>query len=215
MRFVKMATKVAENVRPTKVAKFVTVTMPLSMFGWHLNKSIFLWGRSLWAHSVNPTCPDCDTGILLVQHDAHPTLDQRDGVPDSRPLQPWVCNHCGFGMLAPTTSQGIREVANNHRLARARVLFGELSMAERQEFGRKHRIASRIFFVAATLIAANGIYLFATAAPFIVALNWLSFAFMFWVFGMKRSYRAWQVVTGHIFQEGAAKHWFDHEKWLV
>ena len=38
---------------------------------------------------------------------------------------------------------------------------------------------------------------------------------MYWVFGMTRSYRAWQVAIGHLFVEGAARHWFSHERWLV
>lgn len=200
--------------RAAKAAKYVTVTMPLSMFGWQLNKGLFAWNRSLWTQAVNPTCPDCNAGVLVTQRDAPVILDQTDGG-DGRPLQPWVCNHCGFGMLAPEGHNGIREVANRHRLARARVAFGDLSMAEREAFGRQHRIASRIFFTAAAVIGAHGIYLLASAAPLIIALNWLSFAFMFWVFGMKKSYRSWQVTTGHIFQEGAARHWFGHEKWLV
>lgn len=200
--------------RAAQAAKYVTVTMPLSMFGWQLNKGLFAWNRSLWTRTVNPTCPDCNAGVLVAQRNAPAILDQTDG-DDARPLQPWVCNHCGFGMLAPEGHNGIREVANRHRLARARVAFGDLSMAEREAFGRQHRIASRIFFTAAAVIGTHGIYLLASAAPLIIAINWLSFAFMFWVFGMKKSYRSWQVTTGHIFQDGAARHWFGHEKWLV
>lgn len=200
--------------RAAQAAKYVTVTMPLSMFGWQLNKGLFAWNRSLWTRTVNPTCPDCNAGVLVAQRNAPAILDQTDG-DDARPLQPWVCNHCGFGLLAPEGHNGIREVANRHRLARARVAFGDLSMTEREAFGRQHRIASRIFFTAAAVIGAHGIYLLASAAPLIIAINWLSFAFMFWVFGMKKSYRSWQVTTGHIFQDGAARHWFGHEKWLV
>ena len=50
-----------------KAAKFTAVTMPLSIFGWQLNKRLFAWVRALWAGSINPTCPDCDSGILLAQ----------------------------------------------------------------------------------------------------------------------------------------------------
>ncbi|WP_240533914.1 hypothetical protein [Aeromonas veronii] len=35
-----------------------------------------------------------------------------------------------------------------------------------------------------------------------LALNWLSIAFALWVFGMKKSYRSWQVKTGHLFVDG-------------
>jgi hypothetical protein len=209
MRFVKKAASGA-----ARVTKYVTVTMPLSMFGWQLNKGLFEWNRSMWTRTINPKCPDCDAGVLMAQRETPAILDQIEGG-DSRPLQAWSCNHCGFGMLAPEGRDGIREVANRHRLARARMAFGDLSLAEREAFGRQHRISSRIFFSAATVIGAHGIYLLASAAPLMMALNWLSVAFVFWVLGMKKSYRSWQVTTGHIFQEGAARHWFGHEKWLV
>ncbi len=209
MRFVKKAASGA-----AKVTKYLTVTMPLSAFGWELNKGLFAWNRSMWTRTINPTCPDCDAGVLLPQRDTPAILDQTDDG-DARPLQAWSCNHCGFGMLAPEGRDGIREVASRHRLARARMAFGDLSRAERESFGRQHRISSRIFFGAAAVIGTHGIYLLASAAPLIIALNWLSFSFMFWVLGMKKSYRSWQVTTGHIFEEGAARHWFNHEKWLV
>ena len=37
-----------------KAAKFTAVTMPLSIFGWQLNKRLFAWVRALWAGSINP-----------------------------------------------------------------------------------------------------------------------------------------------------------------
>ncbi|MBU9439557.1 hypothetical protein KTE91_31260 [Burkholderia multivorans] len=198
-----------------KVAKFATVTMPLSIVGWQLNKRLFLWIRSLWTRAVNPPCPECDGGILFVRSDAPPVLDQLEGQRDHKPLYPWVCNHCGFGVLAGRDHQHVQEIAGRHRIARAHDVFGELEMQQREEFAWKHRIASRLFFVAAALVLANGIHMLASGSPLILALNWLSFALMFWVFGMKRSYRSWQVVTGRLFEEGAAKHWFHHERWFV
>ncbi len=209
MRFVKKAAGGA-----AKVTKYLAVTMPLSVFGWQLNKGLFEWNRSMWTRTVNPRCPDCDAGVLLAQRDAPVILDQTEGS-DARPLQAWSCNHCGFGMLAPQGRTGISEVANRHRLARARMAFGDLAWTEREFFGRKHRIASRIFFGAAAVVGGHGIYLLASAAPIMMALNWLSVSFFFWVMGMKKSYWLWQVTTGHIFEEGAAKRWFTHEKWLV
>ena len=140
MRFVKKAASGA-----ARVTKYVTVTMPLSMFGWQLNKGLFEWNRSMWTRTINPKCPDCDAGVLMAQRETPAILDQIEGG-DSRPLQAWSCNHCGFGMLAPEGRDGIREVANRHRLARARMAFGDLSLAEREAFGRQHRISSRIFF---------------------------------------------------------------------
>ena len=89
-------------VKPlSKAAKFTAVSMPLSIFGWQLNKRLFAWLRALWAGSINPTCPDCDSGILLAQTEASAILDQPVKATDKpQPLYPWACNHCGFTLLA-------------------------------------------------------------------------------------------------------------------
>ena len=199
-----------------KAAKFTAVTMPLSIFGWQLNKRLFAWVRALCAGSINPTCPDCDSGILLAQTDASAILDQPVKATDKpQPLYPWACNHCGFTLLAGLDHKHVGEVARRHRFGRARAAFGDLAMQERDGFAGKHRVASRIFFGTSAAMLVGGIYMLASGTSLMIALPWLSFSGMYWIFGMTRSYRAWQVATGHLFVEGAARHWFSHEKWFV
>ena len=55
----------------------------------------------------------------------------------------------------------------------------------------------------------------ATGAGLLIALNWLSIGFALWVFGMKKSYRSWQVSSGQLFVEGAFWFWFQHQKWII
>lgn len=198
-----------------KAAKFTFVTVPLSIFGWQLNKGLFFWVRSLWTRSINPACPDCDEGVLLCQRNVEAVFEQTERGDRPRQLYPWVCNHCGYGLLESLDHKRVREVTGHHRTERARSVFTELELQEREAFSRKHRIASRIFFVASLLTFANSIHMLASGLSMIPTLNWASFSLMFWVFGMKRSYRSWQVMSGHIFEHGAARYWFKHEKWLI
>jgi uncharacterized membrane protein len=198
-----------------KAAKFTFVTAPLSIFGWQLNKRLFMWLRSFWSRSVNPACPKCDEGVLISQSSVAPVFDQSEGGERPRQLYPWVCNHCGFAMLETLAPKAVREVAGRLRMERARSVFSELELHERSQFAQKHQVASRIFFGVSALVFIGCIYMIATGASLILSLNWASFAFMFWVFGMKRSFRAWQVLSGHIFEQGAARYWLAHEKWLI
>jgi hypothetical protein len=195
----------------SKTAKFTFVTLPLSVFGWQLNKRLFFWIRSLWTRSVSPACPECDSGILQCQRDAEPMFAQGD----ARRLYPWVCDHCGYAMLESLDVKRVRDVSGRLRAERARASFSELEIQEREKFAGRHKIASRIFFTVTALLLARSIYMLATGLPVILSLNWASFAFMFFVFGMKRSYRAWQMMTGHIFETGAVLYWLRHGKWLI
>ena len=200
-----------------KAAKFTTVTMPMSIFGWQLNKRLFFWTRSFWTQSVNPACPQCEEGVLLGQRDTEPVavIEQGERGTRQRKLYPWVCNHCGYELMEELDQKRVRATAGRLRMERAQSVFSELELAEREAFARRHKIASRIFYVVALLMFANGVRMLATGTSLILTLNWGSFALMFFVFGMKRSYRSWQVMSGHIFESGAARHWFRYEKWLI
>ena len=155
-------------------------------------------------------------GNLLAQTEASAILDQPMKATDKpQPLYPWACNHCGFTLLAGLDHKHVGEVARRHRFGRARAAFGDLAMQERAGFAGKHRVASRIFFCTSAAMLVGGIYMLASGTSLMIALPWLSFSGMYWIFGMTRSYRAWQVATGHLFVEGAARHWFSHERWLV
>ena len=198
-----------------KAAKFAFVAVPAGIFGWQLNKRLFFWLRSLWSRSVNPACPSCDGGVLYSQASVDPVLEHDAHSASPRQLYPWVCNHCGWAVLESLDAKRVREVVARARAERAMAAFPLIEMAEREAISKKHRVGSRIFFGVAALTFANGVYMLASGMSVFLVLNWMSFSFMFWVLGMKRSYRAWQVTSGHLFEEGALKYWLKHEKWLI
>lgn len=196
-----------------KAAKFTFVSMPLSILGINQLKMGNRQIADLWKSLSNPVCPECDKGVLVMQGDEGQVIDQQqDGT--TRHLHPWVCNSCGFAFLEENDVAKVRESAARYRNERVKADLTDMEYAEREKIARGHRLHSRAFFVASTLAAIGFIYMLASGAALLLALNWLSIAFALWVFGMKKSYRSWQVKTGHLFVDGAFWFWFKHEKWL-
>lgn len=197
-----------------KATKFTVVTMPLSLIGWNFNKKMFLWLRSFFNRSVNPLCPVCERGVLLCGQ-ASETSGANNHQNANTQLYSWACVDCGFSMLAVRNVTRVRELVSLHRQHRAREAFTSLQLEERTKFAASHRIGSRIFYIVSALMFINFIRLIMIGAPILFSFNWASFAVMFWIFGMKRAYRAWQVTNGHLFKTGAFWHWFKQGKWLI
>ena len=197
-----------------KAAKFTFVSMPLSILGVNQLRMGNKHLSDLWKSLSNPVCPECDKGLLVMEEDEPGVLDQQqDGT--THDLHPWVCNKCGFAFLAESDVAKVREGASRYRNERVKVLLTSMEYAERQQIARGHCLHSRVLFVASLLAAVGFTYMLASGASLILALNWLSIAFALWVFGMKKSYRSWQVTTGNLFEEGAFWFWFKNEKWFV
>jgi hypothetical protein len=195
-----------------KAAKFAFVSIPAGLAGWQLNKHMFMWLRSFWKRSVSPACPECDAGVMLCDNQAE---SAPDAAGDTKRLYPWVCNHCSYAILETADVSQVRAVVTARRNERARAMFSDLQLQERDVLARRHKIGARIFYVFSLLTFINFVHMLATGAAFIVAINWAAFALMFAVFGMKKVYRAWQVTSGQLFKTGAFWHWLKHEKWLA
>lgn len=201
-----------------KAAKFAFVSVPAGLIGWQLNKGLFFWLRSFWVKSVNPACPECESGIMLCDEKTdQPLADAgtEDKSGDRTRLYPWICSKCDYAILETSNVNKVREVVAARRSERAQASFSHMQMAERLEIARKHKIGARVFYAFSLLTLINFVYMLANGAAIIVALNWAAFALMFAVFGLKKVYRAWQVTSGHLFETGAFWYWFKHEKWLA
>jgi hypothetical protein len=196
-----------------KAAKFAVVTVPLGIIGWNQNRKTFMFLRGFWTRSVNPSCPECERGVLLCDT-ATPTNVKNAGKASTQ-LFPWVCSDCQYTLYEPRNPTAVRGAVALLKQQQAKAAFTELELAERELIAKRHRLSCRIFFVAAALTFANFIRLLIINAPLMFSVNWFSFAFMFWVFGMKRSYRAWQIANGHLFEKGAFAYWFKQGKWLI
>lgn len=196
-----------------KAAKFTVVTVPLGILGWNHNKKMFMFLRGFWSRSVNPSCPECDRGVLLCDKTT-PTSVKNAGKAATQ-LFPWTCSDCQYTLYEPANPSAVRSTVALLRQEQAKATFTEMELAEREQIAKRHRLSCRIFYVAAAFTFANFIRLLMINAPLMFSVNWLCFAFMFWVFGMKRSYRAWQIANGHLFEKGAFSYWFKHGKWLI
>jgi hypothetical protein len=128
-------------------------------------------------------------------------------------LSGWVCTSCHFAVLASNPRALSGDMAR-HRRERALSVFRTLSRPSRSHLVLRHRRGARILFAVAALTFARFVYGVIAGLPMRVALTWAAFSVMFGVLGLKRSYRAWQVATGRLFEPGAFAHWFRHEKWL-
>ena len=197
-----------------KVAKFAFVSMPLAVLGVNQLRMGNQQIKALWRSNFSPACPECERGVLVKgegdQHDVEQTKSGK-----MRVLHHWGCSNCDFALLEEDDVRKVRAVAAHYRNERVKA---QLSTMERQEIARiarSHRLHSRAFFIASLFGIMGFVYMLAADAGIMVALNWLSISFALWVFGMKKSYRCWQVTTGQMFVEGAFWFWFQHQKWII
>jgi hypothetical protein len=128
-------------------------------------------------------------------------------------LAGWVCTSCRFAVLASNPRALSRDIAR-YRQARALSVFQTLPYLARSHLVSRHRRGARILFAVAALTFAWFVHLVVADVPMRVALTWGSFSLMFAVLGLKRSYRAWQVSSGRLFEPGTFAYWLRHEKWL-
>lgn len=197
-----------------KAVKFTFVSMPLSILGINQLKMGNQQISALWRSISNPVCPDCDKGVMVMEDEEGQVIDQQPNG-KSRHLHTWTCKNCGWGFLEVSDIRKVREGCIRYRNERVKISLSDLEFSEREQFSRAHKFHSRAFFIAAFIGIAGFIYMIASGASFMIALNWLSISFAFWVFGMKKSYRSWQVRTGSLFVDGSFWFWFKHEKWFI
>lgn len=197
-----------------KAAKFAFVTMPMAALGVNQLRMGNQHIKALWRSNFSPACPECERGVLLKAEGDHQEFEQGPKG-KMRVLHSWGCNNCDFALLEEDDVKKVKEHAARYRNERVKAQLTTIERDEIDRIARNHRLHSRAFFIASTVAIAGFVYMLASGAGILVALNWLSIGFALWVFGMKKSYRSWQVSTGQLFVEGAFWFWFQHQKWII
>ncbi|NIF27702.1 hypothetical protein F3J44_15130 [Pantoea sp. Tr-811] len=197
-----------------KAAKFAFITMPMAALGLNQLRMGNQHIKALWRSNFNPACPECERGILLRGEDDYQSFEQSAGG-KVRELHSWTCNNCDFALLEEDDLKKVRDHATHYRNERVKAQLTTIERQEVDRIARNHQLHSRAFFIASLIAVIGFVYLLATGAGVMIALNWLSIAFALWVFGMKKSYRSWQVKTGQLFVQGAFWFWFQHQKWII
>lgn len=191
------------------VLRSVFIGMPLAIFG----KNSFLLGNqfigNLWATLRNPHCPECDKGVLSVDHsgDVHHESDE-----STHYL--WRCHQCSYGVFAPNDKKVVRELVGELRKASLLSRLSTIEAKQLDDIARGHRNTSRAYYVAAFLAYLGSFYMIASGASIMTALNWAVLGTTIGSFGLIRAYRYWQVSTGNLFVEGAFLRWLRDERWF-
>ena len=197
-----------------KAAKFAFITMPMAALGVNQLRMGNQHIKALWQSSFNPACPECERGVLLQAEGDHQAFEQNPNG-KTRVLHRWGCNNCDFALLEEDDIAKVRSNAARYRNERVKAQLTTIERNELDRIARSHQLHSRAFFIASLFAVVGFVYMLATGAGLLIALNWLSIGFALWVFGMKKSYRSWQVSSGQLFVEGAFWFWFQHQKWII
>lgn len=190
-----------------RAGRFVFVDLPLGVLGY---SQLRLGNRvigDLWRSLRSVTCPQCNHGVLLRQDDGQATSA-------SDVKHPWTCSSCDFALLEGADWRSVRDTVRSIRQHQTLELLGQAETSSRQKRVRQYAMQSRIFFTLSFGTFGWFLYQLATGAGLIYSAHLASLAMAAGAVGLKASYRAWQVETGTLFQEGAFFRFLRNERWL-
>lgn len=190
-----------------RAGRFVFVDLPLGVVGY---SQLRLGNRvigDLWRSLRSDTCPQCNHGVLLRRDD-----DQATSASDVK--YPWACSSCDFVLLENADARAVRDTVRSIRQQQTLELLGQAEASSRRKRVRQYAVQSRVFFVLALAALGWFLYQVATGAGLLYSAHLASLAMAAGAVALKASYRAWQVETGTLFQEGAFLRFLRHERWL-
>lgn len=191
-------------------AKFVFVRIPAGVLGVRTLRQNNETIRQLYETLRNPVCPMCSGGVLTVQDGG--VASGQD--PDPRMKYTWACSQCDFMLLGGHDKRSVIPTLAAMRQERALSHFDGLADDERLRLMRSHTLHSRIFFIAALLIFLGFCAMLVRGSGLLLSFNWFTLSLCLFIFGLKKSYRAWQVENGVLYVRGAFKTWFNNERWI-
>jgi ribosomal protein L37AE/L43A len=180
-----------------KVGRFMFVSVPRKMLGVDEINNNNAYLRRLFKAVVSVQCPHCGNGLL----------DQVDSTA-------WQCGACD--QIVEADSGDRKGLIAACKKVRAEKIYKDFALLDAEKIdavANNHKIASRLYFGVSSVVVVGFFYML-YASSVLMAMNWLSFAVMFWVMGMKKSYYYWLVRSGALFKSKFWA-WFRDEKWLV
>jgi hypothetical protein len=172
---------------------------------------MFGWISGSAKRIAAPDCPQCERGALIEVNvaDSDVVID-----PKGATLRLWACTSCRHPIMAKDNAN-LRDIARDQFNKRVALDFEAAGDEELESMARKHTIASRLFYAGALLAALGCAYMILYAPKLIVALNWFAVSAALAIYGMKSSYRAWQVKSQTLFVEGSFWRWFRGHRWVI
>ena len=189
-----------------KAAKFTFVSMPLAILGWGHLKQGAQHISDLWRSINAPTCPECQQGSLH---------GRTDTTSNDKALHPWECSNadCQFATLAPDLLAA-REIAHARFVERTKQQLAFLNDQMRIQLVRGHTWKSRFFWACATVLSVGSIYTLGSGAEMRTTMAWIGWSVASALWGLRWSYRAWQVETGTLYVTGSYVRFVLNGSWL-
>lgn len=189
---------VANTVAATR---YVFVGMPMAILGLsHLRRGNSQIGM-MWRSLTAIRCPECGAGVMNIE-------ESQGGE------ALWRCSACPFEMVSAPDKDTAKIDFDAHRIARLQDLATTMEEGQRLALRRGHILHSRTFYGASLVVFAGAIYMIVDGG-FMAGLSWLSMSTYFFVKGLQKAYRSWQIDQGRLFVPGSFQLWWRSGKWFV
>lgn len=185
------------------IAKSVFLDIPSILFGMKYIKNNNKVIKNIYLSLNNPLCPECNKSALLSK----PLLTDND---EGKCI--WSCANCSFYIVAEKDKNLIKRTVNQIR--KESFLFN-VSEDDLKNSSKKHLYASRVMYLFSILTFIGALNMIVKMVSFIIIIDWLCISLVFFIFGLKSSYRHWQAETGNVFVPGSFNKWFRNEKWII
>ena len=153
--------------------------------------------------AASPVCPKCGQGRLSL----------RKSVPasDGHEARYRCCDSCDYQQPLTGATNAEFESLRDYTMER----IDSMSDAEVAAILRTHKLSSRVFYSLSGMMCLYAFYMMLFGQVTGMFLSLSGFALMFLVFGIKSSYRHWQVSTGTLFEPGSFRRWWATGPWVV
>lgn len=188
-----------------KTVKYVAWGMPSAILGVPMLRAGSRQIRDLYRSLTWPICPQCQKG----------TLERRDPNDPAAVETSWHCRQCKSVFMAPVDPRDANLFFTASRRETAIEAVAHLADTSRAALMRGHRWRSRWYFGTAAVFLGSFLVNIALGAGFMALLNWLILTSVMFIFGLKASYRCWQITNGVIFEPGSFRRWFWRGRWFV
>ncbi len=188
-----------------KTVKYVAWDMPSAIFGVPVLRAGSRTIRDLYRSLTWPVCPQCQKGTLEREMPSDPGATETH----------WGCHQCKSVFWAPVDPRAANLVFAAARHEKAVEIMSHLADTSLSRLIRGHRWRSRWYYGMAVVFLGSFLFNIALGAGFMALLNWLILAAVMAIFGLKASFRCWQVTHGVVFEPGAFRRWFWRGHWFA
>lgn len=198
------------NKKIKSAGRFFFVSMPLKIFGWNQLKAGNSIIKSLWSDFHDPICSRCETGTIsyVSRKGADESLDNNE-----RNIHIYSCSKCGY------TINCTKDELKQHIISDRNEKYKSYSSDSRNQKQlsktvRNHIFTSRCVYVISLCFLFYSCYLIGSGKPWLMVINYLSITATTCIYAMKRSYRAWQILTNHLFIPNSFIKWLMNGRWV-